>query len=159
MFNKLPGAHVPHRKRAPLTPRVMPTPKQVVLPLSMHIGAPATLCVAVGDHVDVGQPVATATGRVSAAVHASVSGTVRALRTLLQSNGKTCTCVVIDADGEQTPWSELKVPVIETAADLQQAAADCGLVGLGGGRVPHSGETVARRGGPCRYAGDKRCRV
>lgn len=151
MPRRLHGVHVPHRKHTALTAETMPPPKQVILPMSMHIGAPATPCVTVGDHVDVGQPVGLASGRVSAAVHASVSGTVRALRDLLQSNGRTCTCVIIDADGEQTPWAELKIPVIETAADLEKAAADCGLCGLGGAGFPTAVKLAADVAGRAEY--------
>ena len=69
--------HVPHRKNtADMAPVKMTSPAQVLLPLSQHIGAPATPVVKVGDEVRVGQLVAAASGAVSAPVHASVSGKV-----------------------------------------------------------------------------------
>ena len=46
--------------------------------MSQHIGAPAKPVVSVGDRVLVGQMIAEAGGFVSAAIHASVSGTVKA---------------------------------------------------------------------------------
>lgn len=151
MPRKLHGVHLPHRKHTTPEPAVMPTPAQVVLPMSMHIGAPAVPCVTVGDHVDVGQPVGTAGGRVSAAVHASASGTVRAIRDMLLPNGRTCACVVIDTDGEQTVWSGCTPPVIETPADLEKAATDCGLCGLGGAGFPTAVKLAADVVGRAEY--------
>ena len=40
----------------------MPAPKQVVLPVSMHIGAPCNPLVNVGDRVLIGQKVAESSG-------------------------------------------------------------------------------------------------
>ena len=57
---------------------LLPPPAQVVLPMSLHIGAPCQPCVAVGDYVTVGQKVGEAPAFVSAPVHASVSGKVAA---------------------------------------------------------------------------------
>ncbi|NLC40053.1 MAG: hypothetical protein GX763_03935 [Clostridiaceae bacterium] len=41
----------------------------------MHIGAPATPIIKSGDHVDVGQKIATVDTGVGAHLHASISGT------------------------------------------------------------------------------------
>ena len=41
----------------------LPPPARVVVPMSMHIGAPCQPCVAVGDHVTVGQKVGEARRR------------------------------------------------------------------------------------------------
>ena len=46
------------------------------IPLSQHIGAPATPIVNVGDRVLVNQKIGECSGFVSANVHSSVSGTV-----------------------------------------------------------------------------------
>lgn len=51
----------------------------------MHIGAPAKPIVSVGDTVDLGQPIAEAGGFVSAPVHATVSGKVKAIEPRLAS--------------------------------------------------------------------------
>ena len=52
-------------------------PKQVVIPLQQHIGAPAKPVAKVGDVVKRGQLLGQAGGFVSATVHASIGGTVR----------------------------------------------------------------------------------
>lgn len=51
--------------------------KKVTLPLKMHIGVPASAIVKAGDKVSVGQLIATMpAGKLSAALHASISGKV-----------------------------------------------------------------------------------
>ena len=54
--------------------------KELVYPLSQHIGAPAKPIVAKGDHVLAGQKIAEMGGFVSANIHASVSGTVKEIK-------------------------------------------------------------------------------
>ena len=54
-------------------------PAEVVIPMSMHIGAPCKPIVAVGDKVTIGQKIGEPGGFVSAPIHASVSGTVKAV--------------------------------------------------------------------------------
>lgn len=54
--------------------------KKVTIPLSQHIGVPATPIVKKGDTVVVGQPIAAAAdGKLSVAIHASVNGKVTAV--------------------------------------------------------------------------------
>ncbi len=53
--------------------------KQVVLPLSQHIGAPAVPCVKVGDSVAEGDVIATAADGLSVNIHASITGKVTAV--------------------------------------------------------------------------------
>ena len=57
---------------------VMPG-KELVFPLSQHIGAPAKPIVEKGDKVLVGQKIAEAGGFISAHVISSVSGTVKGI--------------------------------------------------------------------------------
>ena len=54
-------------------------PSEVVLPVSQHIGAPAVVVVGKDEHVKKGQMIAEAGGFVSAPVHASISGVVKAI--------------------------------------------------------------------------------
>lgn len=53
-------------------------PAVVVIPMSMHFGAPCTPLVKAGDHVKVGQKIGEFHG-LGAPIHASVSGTVKAV--------------------------------------------------------------------------------
>ncbi|MFR4972894.1 MAG: RnfABCDGE type electron transport complex subunit C, partial [Butyricicoccus pullicaecorum] len=77
-----------------------PAPEQVILPVSMHIGAPAKPIVKKGDIVDMGQMIAEAGGFVSAPVHATVSGKVVAVEPRLHPNGSKVMSIVIENDGE-----------------------------------------------------------
>ena len=141
MFKKLKraalGASVPHEKgTAAMATEKMPVPEKVVLPMVQHIGKPCEPTVKKGDTVLVGTLIGKASGFVSANIYSSVSGTVTALDTVRMSDGKSCAAVVIAADGQQTPDPECKAPVVKDKESLIQAAADCGLVGLGGAGFP-----------------------
>ena len=69
-FKFLGNTHVPHNKNtADMQPVRMSTfPKEVLLPMSQHLGAPATPVVKVGDQVQVGQLIAEASGFVSSPI-------------------------------------------------------------------------------------------
>ena len=116
-------------------------PRQLVLALRQHRGAPAEVLVAIGQRVLKGQVVASAAAAgPSAAVHASTSGVVRALeeRLVLAGNGvQLSQCIVIETDGrdESVPSSEL--PAWPPLAEAQRAAVRAGgIVGLGGAVYP-----------------------
>ncbi|NCB37191.1 MAG: hypothetical protein EOM80_00345 [Erysipelotrichia bacterium] len=77
LFKKL--ALLDYNHKAPLQ-QVTQRFEKVTLPLKMHIGAPVTPIVKVGDQVKVGQLIgAVPEGKLGAALHASISGKVTAL--------------------------------------------------------------------------------
>lgn len=130
------GIRVPHRKNTDGMPtRPLLSPARVTLPMAQHIGKPAKPVVKKGDKVAVGTLVGEADGFVSANVHSSVSGTVADICTIMATSGAEVEAVVIDSDGEFKPVKH-KAPKAETAADLVQAIAQSGLVGLGGAGFP-----------------------
>ena len=136
---KLGTLKIPHRKHtAEMESVCIPTPSTVVLPLSQHIGAPATPVVKVGDQVYVGTKIADANGKVSASVHSSVSGTVKKIGDFLLSNGNSCQAITIESDGEMTTDPGITPPTINSAEDLCLALRESGLVGLGGAGFPTS---------------------
>ena len=136
-FVKNPGAPVPHRKNTKDMETVdMPVPAMVTIPMSMHIGAPCTPKVKVGDTVYVGQVIGDSDAFVSAPIHSSVSGTVKKIDTILSSNGANTPCVIIESDGEQTPDPSIQPPKVENNDDLVKAIRNSGLVGLGGAGFP-----------------------
>ncbi|MBR2132398.1 MAG: electron transport complex subunit RsxC [Oscillospiraceae bacterium] len=117
----------------------LPPPAQVVIPMSMHIGAPCEPCVAVGDHVTVGQKIGQAQGFVSAPVHASVSGTVIAVEPRPHFSGVNVMSVVIENDFNDTPCPDLKgaeKPAALTAEQLTEIVREAGIVGMGGATFP-----------------------
>lgn len=133
----LHGVHAPHRKNtAECAPVAMPAPAVVTIPMSMHIGAPAKPVVKPGDEVKVGQLIAEAGGFVSSPIYASVSGKVKKLDEMLQSNGSMIPTVVIESDGLQTPWEGIEPPKVESFDDFINAVRSSGAVGLGGAGFP-----------------------
>jgi electron transport complex protein RnfC len=141
------GVHLPDEKtlsnQRPLVNA--PLPKELVLPLQQHIGAPARCCVAVGDKVLKGQLIAEPQGYISAPVHASSSGTVVAIETrpIPHPSGLSAPCVVIETDGEER-WAELPAPMAASAAEiercdplaLRERIRISGVVGMGGASFP-----------------------
>ena len=137
IFKKLRGVHVPHHKNTRDMAAVrMPCPASVTIPMSMHIGAPAKPIVKVGDVVRLGQRIAEPGGFVSSPIHASVSGKVKKIDSVLTSNGRMVQAIIIESDGLQTPCEALKAPEIASAGDFLQAVSDSGVVGLGGAGFP-----------------------
>ena len=135
----LHGVKTPHRKNTADQPaEYMPVPAFVTIPMSMHIGAPASPKVKVGDHVKVGQVIAEASGFVSSPVHASVSGRIKKIEDIVISNGRKVPAITIESDGKMERFEGLKLPVVESSADFLQALTDSGIVGLGGAGFPTS---------------------
>lgn len=134
---RLSGVHTPHKKHtADLPPVKMPSPAQVLLPVSMHIGAPATVCVKVGDSVKIGQVIATEGGFVSSPVHATVSGKVKKIEELLLPNGRSVPAVRIESDGEDAVWEEIAPVDVHDYDSFIAAVRASSVVGLGGAGFP-----------------------
>ena len=133
----LPGIHVPHRKNTAKSMAVAITPpKTVTIPMSMHIGAPATPVVKVGDSVKVGTKIGEANGYISSSVYSSVSGKVVKVCDFLLSNGSYSPAVVIESDGEMTASDDLAPVSVNTRQELVDAIKESGIVGLGGAGFP-----------------------
>ncbi len=109
---------------------------EVVIPVSMHIGAPATPLVKVGDKVLKGQMIACASGFVSANIHSSVSGEVIKIEDRLQPAGNTCTSIVIKNDYNYDEVEYMPVEGELTPKKIKEKIAECGLVGMGGACFP-----------------------
>ncbi len=137
------GLHLPDGKAlsnsVPLSS--MPVPRQLIIPLRQHIGAPAKPLVAVGDKVRKGQLIGEAQGAVSAMVHASSSGTVIAIseHPIPHPSGLRAPCILIETDGEDV-WAELPPPLASKPdpTALRERIRWAGIVGLGGATFPSS---------------------
>jgi len=116
-------------------------PKQVIIPIAQHIGAPATPVVKKKDQVKAGDLLAEGQGFVSANIHSSVSGTVAKIDQVIDSTGFRRPCVIINVEGDE--WAD----GIDTSPDLitdfslsseeiQKKVLASGIVGLGGGTFP-----------------------
>ena len=117
----------------------LPPPARVVIPMSMHIGAPCKPCVAVGDTVTVGQRVGEPAAFVSAPVHASISGKVEAVEPRIHFSGVPVMSVVIENDFNNTPYPDIhpvERPGELTAEALCEIIQNAGVVGMGGATFP-----------------------
>ena len=113
-------------------------PKQVVIAMSMHIGAPCKPIVAKGDQVTVGQKIGEIAG-LGAPIHASVSGTVTAVEPRPYTGGSKVMSVVIDNDFQDTFGSEL-TPHPDysslTPDEIVEIVKEAGITGMGGAGFP-----------------------
>ncbi|MCH8553173.1 MAG: electron transport complex subunit RsxC [Natronospirillum sp.] len=145
------GIHPPDNKAQSLQTPIaeFPLQAQYVVPVNQHIGALAVPCVTVGDQVLTGQIIAEAAGFISAPAHAPTSGTVTAIedRPVPHPSGLTVTCIVIQADGQDTwrpraPWPDWPA---RSHADLLQRLQEAGVTGLGGASFPTAVKLAADR--------------
>ena len=116
-----------------------PEPETVIIPMSMHLGAPATPIVSVGDKVKLGQKIGEAAGFISAPVHSSVSGEVIAICDCPHATRGTCLSVVIKSDGLNTPDESIQPnkPLDELTGDeIIEIVKNAGIVGMGGAGFP-----------------------
>ena len=132
-----PSEHKEYSEEKPLVP--FPTPDTVVIPMSMHLGAPANPIVQVGDLVKKGQMIGEAAGFISAPVHATVSGEVIAIEERPHANRGSCLSVVIKNDFKETlhesvqPHGELDSL---TGEEIIEIVKNAGIVGMGGAGFP-----------------------
>ena len=112
-------------------------PKQVRIPMNMHIGAPAKVLVKTGDKVEEGQLIGEAVGFISANIHASVSGTVIAVEKADTLVAKGVDYVVIETGGSIRNWYEKKFDYSKTPPEkLLEMVKTAGVVGMGGATFP-----------------------
>lgn len=119
----------------------MPVGAEVCISMAQHLGAPATPVVSVGDKVKVGQVIGEPAGFISGFVHASASGTVKAVEPRPDILGNPVQHVVITVEGDE--WEEGivlandPVPVPELSREeIIDRIRRAGVVGLGGASFP-----------------------
>ncbi len=136
------GVHPPDAKLSadrPIEP--LPLPATVTVPIIQHIGAPAEPVVKAFERVKVGQLIGRSGGFISANTHASVSGKVLRITRAMDSSGYKRTAVVIQRDGDE--WMEgvdrsadLNDRITASPAEIVEAVAAAGVVGMGGAAFP-----------------------
>jgi len=149
------GIRLPMRKHATEGKPVelVPLPKQVVIPVNQHFGAPNKSLVNVGDIVVRGQKIADTAnpgpnvlGSFTVPVHASISGKVVKIEPRFQSNNTEGPCIVIEAapstegaEGEDARKEQFLPPLDPFACTKEEALTrirDAGIVGMGGAGFP-----------------------
>ena len=135
------GVHPPENKdiTSGIASRRFPFPREVILPLSQHIGTPAKALVKAGDRVERGDVIAEAAGFISSAVHATAAGTVKSIELWPHPNGSMVPSIRIAVDPNSSQmrrsrivprWQDVK------DEDLSREIARAGIVGLGGAAFP-----------------------
>lgn len=116
----------------------LPAPDHVILPVSMHIGAPCEPLVKAGDYVYMGQKIADSKAPVSAPVHATVSGNVIAVEPRLHPNGQMVMSIVIENDKHDAILPELEKidPSTIERDEIVRRIREAGIVGHGGAAFP-----------------------
>lgn len=110
----------------------------LVYPLSQHIGAMAKPLVKAGDRVLVGQKIAEKGGFISANIHSSVSGTVKAIEKRLVATGGVVDSIIVENDG----MYEEAAPIFSGNPDelskdeIIKIIEEAGIVGMGGAGFP-----------------------
>lgn len=120
---------------------VLALPKTVSIPISQHIGAPASPVVEKGDKVKVGTLIAKSSGFVSANIYSSVSGTVVKIDNVMDSSGYKRTSVIINVEGDE--WEEsierstnIQKQIKLNSEEIINKVLKAGIVGLGGATFP-----------------------
>ncbi len=139
---KLGGIHPKEGKLSANSPiKVFPLPKTVYIPVSQHIGAPATVLVAKGETVKTGQLIAKGEGFISANIHSSITGKVAKIDEIVDSSGYPKKVIVIDRANEEI-WcdniinSDPNTTKEFTPEEVKQKIREAGIVGLGGATFP-----------------------
>ena len=113
--------------------------KEVVFPMSQHLGTPANPVVKVGDSVLVGQIIGEASGTISANVLSSVSGVVKSIENREIIGGNSVMSIVVENDekyntidgfGEEKDYKSL------SNEEVLNIIKNSGIVGLGGAGFP-----------------------
>ena len=132
-----PAEHKEATERKPVVP-LEEAPAQVVIPMSMHVGAPCKPIVAVGDEVTVGQKIGEIAG-LGAPIHASVSGKVVAVEPRPHPGGDVMMSVVIENDFKDTPHPSIvhrdNVDAL-TSQEIIDIVKEAGITGMGGAGFP-----------------------
>lgn len=138
------GVH-PQEKKA-LSTGIAPfktvTPRQVIIPLQQHIGAPCLPLVQVGDKVKRGEKIGDGEG-LCVPVHASVSGTVAAVEPRPHPLLGQVLSVVIDNDYQDATVTN---PIPTTPDEVLAAIREAGIVGMGGAAFPSNVKALSAMG-------------
>lgn len=133
-------------------------PKQVSIPISQHIGAPAKPIVEQREKVKIGQVIATSSGFVSANIHATIAGTVAKIDKMMDSTGYKRDAIIIKAGKEEQVWDEsidlseeLVTDFSLEREDIIKKVAAAGIVGLGGATFPSHVKLSVPKGKKAEY--------
>ena len=144
------GIHPKYNKEMSKTVTFFQTiyPKQVIIPMQQHIGAPCQPLVSVGDRVLRGQKIGDGEG-LCVPVHASVSGTVVAIEPRPHTSGRMVNAIVIENDfqDETVPEIGCELPLEQLDAEtVLHTIREAGIVGMGGAAFPGNVKALSSMG-------------
>ncbi len=139
---RMGGVHPPEGKiTSGKAIEAFPIGTEMVFMASQHLGAPSEVLVAKGDKVLVGQPIAKATGFVSAQLHSSVSGTVTKIDKVVDASGYPKPAIYITVEGDEWMPEIDRSETLVRECNLEPKAiidlvSQAGIVGMGGATFP-----------------------
>lgn len=133
------GVH-PHEMKALTEKKAfekMPASKQLILPLSQHLGKSAAPIVKKGSIVKKGELIANGDGFISAPVHSPVSGVVSKISQNPNISGIYKDAIIIDVkEDEETDYLPALNPETITSEEIIERVKAAGIVGQGGAAFP-----------------------
>lgn len=135
------GVHPPEFKEltADKPIKKAPLPKRVAIPLIQHTGAPAGPKVKIGDYVKTGEPIAETKALITSTIHASISGTVKAIAMFPHPVIGECEAILIEGDDRDIAYAEPR-PRSNVSSlspdEMREIIRQAGIVGLGGAAFP-----------------------
>ena len=132
----------------------MPFVDRYVLPVRQHLGAPSKPIIEVGQRVGRGELIAEAGAFVSTALHAPVTGWVRAIGRRRFPGGRYEQAIEIEADRYATQRLTVEPPPDWrglTLEGLVPVIQSSGIVGLGGAALPAHVKYSLREGVKIKY--------
>jgi len=143
------GAHIPPYKSYTEDKPIekLSEPSEVILPLLQHSGAACKPLVKEGDKVKIGQKIADSDEFFSAPVHASISGTVKAIEPRPVPTGGMDDCIVIEADDgpQEFEMKQVRDPETVTVEEYRECVREGGVAGMGGAALPTHVQTSPRQ--------------
>ncbi len=143
------GAHVPHYKSFTENKPIekLSVPSQVIIPLLQHSGAPCKPLVKEGEEVKIGQKLGDSDEFFSAPIHASVSGTVKAIEKRPVPTGGEDDCIVIETgEGPQEfEMKQVRDPDTVSVEEYRECVREGGVAGMGGAGLPTHVQTSPRQ--------------
>jgi Na+-translocating ferredoxin:NAD+ oxidoreductase subunit C len=136
------GVHPAYKKVLSKDAEIKPIgmPDQVMIPLIQHIGAPCKPVVKAGDRVKTGQLIAKSEKLISAPIHSSVSGKVKAIKKVSHPVLGICEAIIIDSDNndEKAYSQENSYKSVDDLSpdDIKEKVQSAGIVGMGGAAFP-----------------------
>jgi len=136
------GIHPAYKKSSTQDEKIrrISPPREVILPLQQHIGAPCQSLVKRGDEVRKGDRIAEAASFVSAPIHASISGKVTAVELAPHPVVGKFKSISIRGEGAEEDWEGLHENNIDLSQldpqGIRDRVKEAGIVGLGGATFP-----------------------